>query len=255
MPDQTKPCQTNPFGSPGTNIARGGKSLYGAPLGILMLEARFPRVPGDMGNGQTWPFPVLYRVVRGASPDRVVCNAAEGLLDAFIEAARDLVDLGAEALTTNCGFLSIYQRELAEAVKVPVATSSMMQVPWVQATLPPGQRVGIVTVNSSGLTPAHLSAIGVPADTPVRGTENGVEFFRTLIKAEKTDLDLALACQDVVGAACELVAAHPEVGAIVLECTNMPPYAAAVREATGRPVYDIYSLVTWFHAGLRPQTF
>lgn len=239
----------------GARVAKGGKSVYGAPLGILMLEARFARVPGDMGNATTWPFPVMYRVVRGASPDLVVCNGAAGLLDDFVAAARDLVDLGAEAITTNCGFLSLFQKELAEAVKVPVATSSMMQVPWVEATLPPGQRAGIVTVNASGLTPRHLSAIGVPADIPVRGTENGVEFFRTLIKAEKDDLDMDLACQDIVAAAVDLVTAHPEVGAIVLECTNMPPYAAAVQEATGRPVYDIYSMVSWFHAGIRPRRF
>jgi len=249
------PDPVRPYGAPGTHVAQGGKALYGAPLGILMLEARFPRVFGDMGNATTWPFPVLYRVVRGASPDRVVCQAAEGLLADFVAAARELIDLGAEAITTNCGFLSIYQKELAEAVRVPVATSSMMQVPWVQATLPPGQRVGIVTINSSGLTPAHLSGIGVPADTPIKGTEGGVEFFRTLIKAEKEDLDLALACQDVVEAAKSLVADHPDVAAIVLECTNMPPYAAAVRAATGLPVFDIYSLISWFHAGIRPRQF
>jgi hypothetical protein len=236
-------------------IASGGKAIYGAPLGILMLEARFPRILGDMGNAATWPFPVLYRVVQGASPDKVVMQGAAGLLPDFIAAARDLVRLGAEAITTNCGFLSLFQRELAEAVSVPVATSSLMQVPWVQATLPPGKRVGLVTVSAATLTPAHLTAVGVPADTPVTGTENGREFFRVLIKAEKDDMDIGLAEQDVVEAGQRLVAAHPEVGAIVLECTNMPPYAAALRAATGLPVYDIYSLITWFHAGLRPRDF
>src|SRR6186713_3068878 len=153
--------------SHGSSIARGGKALYGAPLGILMLEARFPRIPGDMGNATTWPFPVLYRVVRGASPERVVLQGARGLLPAFIEAAQELVQLGAEAITTNCGFLSLFQNELAAAVGVPVATSSLMQVPWVQATLPPGKRGGVVTVSKGSLTPAHLAAAGVPPDIPV----------------------------------------------------------------------------------------
>src|SRR5579859_4801602 len=117
-------------------IAKGGKALYGAPLGILMLEARFPRIPGDMGNAATWPFPVLYRVVRGATPERVVLNAAAGLLPDFLAAAADLVDLGAEvnqvgaeAITTNCGFLALFQRELAAHTRVPVATSALIQVP------------------------------------------------------------------------------------------------------------------------------
>jgi Asp/Glu/hydantoin racemase len=241
--------------SPAPRIARGGKSIYGAPLGILMLEARFPRILGDMGNAGTWPFPVLFRVVRGASPEKVVLQGAKGLLDDFVAAARELVDLGAEAITTNCGFLALFQAELAAAVQVPVATSSLLQVHWVQTMLPPGKRVGVVTVSRGSLTPAHLAAAGVPQDVPVEGTEGGREFFRVLIKAEKEDLDVALAEQDILEAGRRLVARHPEVGAIVLECTNMPPYAAALREAVGLPVYDIYTLVRWFHGGLRPQRF
>jgi hypothetical protein len=240
---------------PSSRVAKGGKAIYGAPLGILMLEARFPRILGDMGNGATWPFPVLYRVVRGASPEKVVLDGAAGLLPDFIDAARDLVRLGAEAVTTNCGFLSVFQKEIAAAVGAPVATSSLMQVPWVQATLPPGKRVGLVTISAATLTPAHLAGAGVPLDTPVEGTENGREFFRVLIMAEKDDMDVSLAEADVVAAGRQLVASNPAVGAIVLECTNMPPYAAALQDAVGLPVYDIYSMITWFHAGLRPRRF
>ncbi len=236
-------------------VARGGKAIYGVPLGILMLEAKFPRIPGDMGNGTTWPFPVLYKVVRGASPERVVLQGARGLLPDFIAAAQELVDLGAEAITTNCGFLSLFQQELAAAVGVPVATSSLMQVPWVQATLPPGRRVGVLTVSKATLTPAHLQAANVPLDTPVMGTENGREFFRVLIQAAAVDMDVAQAEADILEAGRALVAAHPEVGAVVLECTNMPPYAAALQAAIGLPVYDIYSMVSWFQAGLRPRRF
>lgn len=236
-------------------VARGGKAVYGAPLGILMLEAKFPRIPGDMGNATTWPFPVLYRVVTGASPEKVVMRGAEGLLPDFVATARDLVRLGAEAITTNCGFLSLFQQELSAAVNVPVATSALMQVPWVQATLPPGKRVGIVTVSKATLTPRHLEAANVPLDTPIAGTENGQEFFRVLIKAESSDMDIDLAERDVVEAGVNLVKAHPEIGALVLECTNMPPYAAALQAACGLPVYDIYTMIAWFHSGLRPRRF
>jgi Asp/Glu/hydantoin racemase len=238
-----------------STIAKGGKAVYGAPLGILMLEAKFPRIPGDMGNATTWPFPVLYRVVKGASPEKVVLNGAAGLLQDFLDAAADLVAQGAEAITTNCGFLALFQKELAAHVQVPVATSSLMQVPWVQATLPPGKRVGVVTVSAKSLTPAHLAAAGVPLDTPIAGTENGREFFRVLILGEKQDMDIGLAARDILDAAHDLVRQHPEVGAIVLECTNMPPYAHAIQEQLGMPVYDVYSLITWLHAGLRPRDF
>jgi Asp/Glu/hydantoin racemase len=238
-----------------TTIAAGGKSIYGAPLGILMLETRFARIPGDMGNAGTWPFPVLYRVVKGADPKRVVLNKAAGLLPNFIEAAQELVSLGAAAITTNCGFLSLFQQELAAATGVPVATSALMQVPWVQATLPPGKRVGVITVSGQSLTPRHLEAVGAPVDTPFVGTEDGQEFFRVLILGEKDDLDVARSEGDILEAGRRLLNRHPDIGAIVLECTNMPPYAAALRDALGLPIFDIYSLVTWWHGGLRPHTF
>ena len=238
-----------------STIAKGGKAIYGAPIGILMLEAKFPRIPGDMGHAGTWPFPVLYKVVKGASPERVVLQGAAGLLPDFLDAAAELVSQGAEAITTNCGFLALFQQELAAHVQVPVATSALMLVPWVQATLPPGKRVGIVTVAAQSLTPRHLAAAGVPLDTPLAGTEHGREFFRVLILGEKQDLDVALAARDILDAARQLVAHHPDVGAIVLECTNMPPYAHAIQEWLGMPVYDIYALITWLHAGLRPRNF
>ncbi len=234
-------------------LAAGGKAVYGAPLGILMLDARFPRIPGDMGNATTWPFPVLYRVVRGATPERVVMEGARGLLPAFLDAAAELVELGAEAITTNCGFLSLFQRELAAHVGVPVATSSFIQIPLVQATLPPGQ----AGRHSDGLRgDAHGNPSASRRRTgghAVAGTEGGCEFFPVLIRAERPNLDVARAEQDILDAGRDLLARHADLGAVVLECTNMPPYAAALRAALGLPIYDIYAMISWFHAGLRPR--
>jgi Asp/Glu/hydantoin racemase len=235
-------------------IARGGKALYGAPLGILMLEARFPRVPGDMGNATTWPFPVLYKVIAGASPDRVVRRRAEGLLEDFVAGAKELVALGAEAITTNCGFLSLFQAELAARLDVPVATSSLLQVPLVERLLPPGRRAGIITVDSRSLSEAHLAAAGCAPDTPRIGTEEGRELTRVLLGNEER-LDTSLAEADMLAAGEALLRRHPEIGAIVLECTNMGPYAASLQRRLGLPVHDIVSFITWFHAGLRPRRF
>jgi len=235
-------------------MAYGGKALYGARLGILMLEARFPRIPGDMGNAQTWPFPVLYKVVPGASPERVVTQKAKGLLNAFLDAAAELVQLGADGITTTCGFLSLYQADLARHVGVPVATSSLMQVPFIQSVLPPGKRVGILSISAKSLTPEHLLAIGVAVDTPIGGTDDGREFSRAIIGDEPA-LDVAAAEQDILDAGEALVGRHPEIGAVLLECTNMAPYARALRQHLGLPVFDIYSFVTWFHAGLAPRDF
>ena len=183
------------------------RPIYGARLGILMLEARFPRIPGDMGHAGTWPFPVLYKVVKDASPQRVVAERAEGLLPSFVEAAKELEALGADGITTNCGFLSLYQKELAAAVTVPVATSSLMQVPMIQSTLPAGKRVGVITVSAAGLTRDHLVAIGLDPSLPVVGTDGGREFTRVLIGNELT-MDVAAAEQDILDAGDALVRKH-----------------------------------------------
>src|ERR1700732_1641814 len=190
-----------------SRIAYGGKTLYGASLGILMLETRFPRIPGDMGNADTWPFPVLYKVVPGASPRRVVCEKAAGLLDEFLAAADELVRLGADGITTTCGFLSLYQRQIAAPVGVPVATSSLMPIPFIERGLPPGKRVGGLTVSVANLTGEHLRAAGADPETPVVGTDGGSEFTRVMINDEER-LDVAAAERDILTAGDALVAGH-----------------------------------------------
>ena len=232
---------------------RGGKAIYGASVGMLLLETRFPRIPGDGGNAATWPFPMLWRVVSGATPDRVVRDRGV-VVDDFIAAARDLVAAGADGITTNCGFLVLHQDRLAKECGVPVAASSLLQVPWVERLLPPGRRVGVVTVEADSLTPRHLECAGARPDTSVEGTEAGNELTRVLL-GDELELDVDRAREDVVTASRRLVERNRDVGAIVLECTNMPPYAADVSRATGLPVHDFHSFVCWFQAGLQPRTF
>ena len=139
---------------------QGGYNLYGFSVGILMLDTRFPRIPGDMGNATTFPFPVRYHRVQGASPELVVRQGSRELLPAFIAGAKFLEREGVQAITTNCGFLAKFQREIAAAVTVPVFTSSLMLVPMVHRMLPPGKAVGIMTVDASSLTPADFEGAG-----------------------------------------------------------------------------------------------
>ncbi len=233
---------------------QGGKTVFGANVGILMLETQFPRVIGDMGNALTWPFPVQYRVVRGATPDLVVRNDASVLSNLFIDAAKDLVASGADGITTNCGFLALIQNELSQAIGVPVAASSLMQVPWIQAMLPPDKRVGVLTISKETLTDKHLIAANIPLDTPVGGTEPNSEFSSGILNDHPT-LDFNQCRKDNLAAAEKLMQSHTDIGAIVLECTNMVPYAADIRKLTGVPVYSIYSFVNWFQAGLMPRRF
>ena len=226
---------------------RGGPTLYGHTIGIIVLDTQFPRLPGDIGNATTWSFPVRYRVVPQASPTRVVRQQAAGLLEPFLQAARDLVQDGVRAITTSCGFLSLYQQEMAAAVPVPVFTSSLMQIPLVARMLRADQKIGVMTIDARHLTEAHLRAVGVE-DLPlvIAGLESEKELTRVLIDNEP-ELDLQQAEADMVHVARRMVSDHADIGAIVLECTNMPPYALAVQRATGLPVFDIVTLTNWVY--------
>lgn len=227
-----------------------------ARLGICMLDTRFPRPPGDVGNRGTWPFPVRYRVVKGARAARAVGGGEAALFDAFVAAGRALVAEGCTGLATTCGFLVPLQDRLSAALGVPVASSSLMQVPAVAAMLPRGRVPGVVTISRAGLTPRHLGAAAIGPEVPVAGTDEGeTTHFTDAILGDAAELDVDRAREEVVAAARRLVAARPDLGAIVLECTNMGPYAGAVQHATGLPTYSIVSYLTWFHAALAPPRF
>lgn len=230
---------------------QGGKNFFGFTIGILTLDTCFPRIPGDMVNATTFPFPVLYKRVEGASPHRVVREGDPALLEPFLQAARELEREGVRAITTNCGFLAMFQDQMAAAVRVPVFTSSLMQVPLVHRMLLPGQSVGILTVWGKTLTERHLRGAGIGPEIPlhIAGLETEQEFSRVLID-NLPELDPDLARQEHERVARRLVEQHPDIGAFVLECTNMPPYSHAIQRVTGRPVFDIVSLVKYVHGAL-----
>ena len=211
-------------------------------LGILMLDTRFPRPPGDIGNPATFEplqIPVRYRTVQGASPQKVVRSSAALVLQPFVAAALELVEQGASLLTTSCGFLARYQRELQAAVPVPVISSSLL---WLGSPELSGERCAVLTIDALALDAHQLTGVGADTATPVGGVAPGCEFQRRLLGNETT-MDLRQAGQDVVAGALALVKAHPEVTTLVLECTNMPPYAQAVAAATGKRVEHIVSLL------------
>jgi hypothetical protein len=210
-------------------------------LGLLMLDTAFARPLGDAGNPASWRVPVVCRVVPGATPGRVVRTDDPALLKAFIAAARDLVATGVSAITTSCGFLVRWQGPLQASVPVPVWTSSLLMLP--QLSDP-----GVVTAEAASLTLAHWQAAGAAPDTPVHGLEPGGHLHDVLLN-DRSDLDPKAAEQDAVQAAMSLVRGHPGVRHIVLECTNLPPYAAVIARATGRPVHHLVSMVEG-HLGL-----
>lgn len=213
-------------------------------LGVLMLKTAFPRPSGDVGNPATWPCATLYKVVEPASVGAVVTEEAlpAELVAAFVAAGRELAAAGASLITTSCGFLVTAQAALEAALPVPVVTSALLQIPALQAGLPAGKRVGVITFDARCLGPRHLAAAGAPADTPVAGLEAGRELHR-VIAGDLAALDAAAAEVDVLAAGRALRAAAPDLGAVVLECTNLPPYRAALAADLGLPVHDLVTFL------------
>jgi hypothetical protein len=209
-----------------------------------MLETFFPRIEGDMGHAKSFGFPVAYNVVRGAIPRKVV-GGDRSLLEPVIEAARELEAMGVRAITTNCGFLALFQKELAENLSVPVFTSSLMLVPFAHRIIPPGKRVGIIVADSTQMTEGHFNAVGWSShDIPVRiyGLERCAEFVRAVLENSQ-DMDWELFREEFLSLVREIPRNSPEVGALVLECTDTSPFAAETRKVLGLPVFDITALI------------
>ncbi len=222
---------------------QGGRTLYGLALGIIMLDTRFPRLQGDIGNARTWPFPVSYRVVRGAVPERMAQSDPDPrLLDPFVTAARELEAEGVRALCTSCGFLAVSQPELAAAVDIPVFSSPLLQVPMAATAAGTGRKVVIMTARTV-LTEQHYQGAGWSPDeitvVQMAPPEDG-HFFATFVgNTPAADIDLLE--REVTELAHRVVAEHPDAGAIVMECANFAPFSQIARSITGLPVFDLYT--------------
>ena len=208
-------------------------------LGILMLQTRFPRPLGDIGHPGTFAFPVLRRIVQGATPELVVRSSDPALLQPFVETAHQLLADGCTAISTSCGFLARWQRELQAALPVPLWSSALLQLAEQQAQ---GRRCGVITIEASSLGAAHFDGVGADPATPVEGITPGTALHGTLLQ-DLPELDEADAQAQVLAAAQRLLARQPDIDTLVLECTNLPPYAAVLRAATGLAVLDVVTLL------------
>ena len=237
-------------------IKNSTRCCDGESIGIFILDAHYPCIPGNVGNATTFDFPVRYKKVNGASIDRLLNQRDPSLVKPFVEAALELESEGVRAVTGACGFMALFQEEVAAALRIPVFLSSLLQVPFIRRILNPSLRIGIITANASCLTEKHFRSVGVDTceDIVIRGMEE-MEEFRTAILEEKGTLDSEKMEQEVVEVSKNLVEEHPEVGAILLECSDLPPYAKAVQEATGRPVFDFITMIRFVHTAVVQQSY
>lgn len=209
---------------------------YGLAIGILMQDTTFPRPPGDIGNATTFNFPVVYRAVKGVEPAELIRHGDFRYLPQVIETAQELEGEGVRAIVGGCGFMAIYQQELVKAVSIPVYTSSLILVPLIHQSLRRDQKVGIITANSEWLTDRYIEAVGWSRESlpvVIAGLE-GISSWQ-----ERLEGVSAFDEGELVRFMRDYIADYPEVGAIVLECTNLPPYARAIQEAVNLPVFDV----------------
>ena len=220
----------------------------GAPVGIVMLDTHFPRIAGDISNPDTFDFPVLYRTVP-ADAGMVVMHLKKQDVNVYIRAARELEKAGARAVFTSCGFLGAFQKTIGEALQVPFIASNFMCLPLVERILPAGKKAGVMTVNSDTLKEESFTEVGAARPDIVYGLQTETEFTDAIL-SDRPVMDIAACEKEHIRVAEQMLQDHPDLGAIVLECTNMPPYAAAIRQAVKVPVFDICSLVRYLHACL-----
>lgn len=229
---------------------------YGHDIGVLLIDCRTPFIPGDVGNASSYHYPILFRTVPDVTLDRLIEQGDLSLTGKVIETAQALEAAGVTAITSDCGYMMHFQEQVAAAVSIPVMLSSLLQLPFISSLLGPDRAVGIVCANRRRLTDELLEKANPNARIPVHvaGLENCPN-FRGPILDETDTLDSEAIEAEVVATAEAMCKSHPEIGAILLECSNLPPYAYAVQARTRRPVFDFLTMIDHVRAAGRRRPF
>jgi len=237
-------------------VLQGGYSVYGKHVGIIMLECSFPRPVGDIGNARTFPFPVQYEVLSGVPAVNLTRYGEKTAVNLLIEAAKRLERMGVRSVVTSCGLLIRYQKRLSQAVRIPVATSSLLLLPFLGALLPGDRKIGIITADAGAIDSHVLRHAGwnQPARVVIRGLE-GCEVFRKAILEPESpfELDTRQLCDETLSVGRQLLFEEPKIGSLLLECTNLAPYSGQLRKALSIPVYDVLQLVHLLHASTNDE--
>lgn len=235
------------------DVPEPGRNVYGVDIGIVLMPMRFPRPVGDIGNARTFDYPVAYELAPGMTKERMLATDAEGMVEVAAEAARALVDRGVRAVTSSCGMMAKYQAELADAVPVPIAGSSLVQIPLILRLIPRDATLGVVTVDRRSLLDGgHFEGLGLSDDDISRLEVEGLDrdgAIATMIM-DGAPLDPEASLQDAVRTVQRMRDRVPKLGAVLLECTNIAPYSRELRRIFGIPVWNAITLVDWLQAGV-----
>lgn len=232
-----------------------GQNIAGYSIGILYIEhVWYPMVPGNIVNAYTFDFPVRLKAVDGLDILRLF-KAEKSVLDDLIKAGKQLEKEGVRAISAACGFFGNFQKELSEALDVPVAISSLIQIPWIAAIIKPNQKIGVLTADKSSLTDKLLQNCGIvnKEQLIIEDLRHEPEF--SCILEGRGEFDNSIVEQEVVAKSMEIIKKAPDTGAILLECSDMPPYAAAIQKAVKLPVFDFTTLIKWLHNSVAQKPY
>lgn len=238
----------------GNKLTMPRQSIAGHAIGIVVLETWYPLLPGNVANATTFDFPVRYKILKEASVERIM-SADPALLDMVIQAGHEFEQDGVRAMVGACGYFANYQREVAEALNIPVFLSSLLQAPMISQALKLDQQIGLLVANSQALNQEMFVACGITPEIPLTylGMEDQPEFRNILEYGGQFNYDRFEL--EVVNRAQKLVAENPNVGAILLECSDLPPIARSVQQAVKLPVWDYITLINWVYHGVVQRSY
>lgn len=237
--------------------ARKNHRCYGMGLGIIILDEVYPGFPGDVRNASAYPFPIQFEVVKDVDIPRLVFEEDKSpCLEPIKTAAKNLENMGCRAIAAECGYFAYFQKEIAAHVDVPVFMSSLMQVPWAQQMVGPDKVVGVLAALKQYLTDTHLAAVGIqPGSNFVVGgamDDRRCKEFDNLwigdLRPEIPQANYEKAEKEFVEVAAEFYHSHPDMGALVLECTGFQVFGRAVQREIDIPVFSWGTLLDYAFA-------
>lgn len=236
-----------------------GRVCFGEPIGILMLDSYTPFIPGDVGNASTYEFPVRYEIVKGITVERMLSDRLhedKEALDIVLNAAKNLERQGVRAITSDCGFMMVFQEYLKENLKTPVFLSSLLQLPFIFSIIPNNKKVAILSANGNTLDKVLLNDLKMKSleQVIIKGLQEKPHFYDAIV-VENGVLDSCKIEREMVEAVGECIKQEPNIGAILLECSVMPPYGKAVYEEFGLPVFDFYTMIRYMCSAVVKKNF
>jgi hypothetical protein len=226
-------------------------------LGIILLDDVYPGFPGDVRNASAYPFPIQYEIAEGVDIDALL-HAEDGSrhLEPVQRAARKLETMGCRAIAAECGFFACFQREIASCLAVPVFMSSLLQVPFAQQLIGPDRVVGVLISELRALTERHLRGAGIQpgSNYVLAGAEDDgrcpelEKLWSTGKRADPPGARYEQAEREMIAIAADFYRAHPNMGAMVLECTGYQPFARAIQREIDIPIFSWGTLLDYAYS-------